>query len=138
MTTAALAAQEQQQGPRRIAQYIYLQPGSEAAYRECHAKVWPKVLEQIKDSNIEDYSINIIPSPSPSSTTTHHPIILVATFKYTGTSYSADMARMAANETVQEWWNMTDAMQVSPVEGATGSMGEKGWWGQCEEVFRLE
>ena len=23
-------------------------------YKECHAKVWPEVLKQIKDSNIED------------------------------------------------------------------------------------
>jgi L-rhamnose mutarotase len=23
-------------------------------YKECHARVWPEVLKQIKDSNIED------------------------------------------------------------------------------------
>jgi L-rhamnose mutarotase len=27
---------------------------------------------------------------------------------------------MAANPKVQEWWDMTDRMQESPVQGATG------------------
>ena len=48
------------------------------------------------------------------------------------------MARMAANPKVQEWWAMTDSMQESPVEGATGSKSGPGWWGQTEEVFYTE
>lgn len=42
------------QGPRRIGQWLYLKPESIEAYKECHAAVWPEVLEQIKDSNICD------------------------------------------------------------------------------------
>jgi L-rhamnose mutarotase len=39
--------------------------------------------------------------------------ILFATFKYVGTDYEADMKKMAANEKVREWWDVTDQMQVS-------------------------
>ena len=33
---------------------------------------------------------------------------------------------------------MTDGMQESLVEGATGSESGPGWWMDTEEVFRLE
>ena len=47
---------------------------------------------------------------------------------------------MRANPKVQEWWQLTDRMQVSFVEGATSSYGEGGsgepsWWKGVEEVF---
>lgn len=63
---------------------------------------------------------------------------LFASFKYVGYAFDEDMARMAANPKVQEWWRMTDGMQESPVEGATGSASGPGWWGQTEEVFYVE
>ena len=63
---------------------------------------------------------------------------LFASFKYVGNAFDEDMARMAANKKVQEWWAMTDGMQESPVEGAQGSAKGPGWWGQTEEVFYVE
>lgn len=63
---------------------------------------------------------------------------LFASFKYVGNAFDKDMERMAANPKVQEWWRMTDAMQESPVEGATGSASGPGWWGETEEVFYTE
>ncbi|KAF2637227.1 rhamnose mutarotase [Massarina eburnea CBS 473.64] len=117
------------QGPRRIGQWLYLKPSEIEAYKKCHAEVWPKVLEQIKDSNIKDYSIYLTLTPRPT---------LFASFKYVGNAFDEDMARMAANPKVQEWWKMTDGMQESPVEGATGSASGPGWWGQTEEVFYVE
>jgi hypothetical protein len=45
----------QRMGPvRRIAQIVHLKPSAVAAYKECHANVWPEVLRQIKDCNIKD------------------------------------------------------------------------------------
>ena len=44
------------------------------------------------------------------------------------------MARMAANPKVQEWWEMTDKMQESPVLEAKSSKAG-GWWKAAEEVF---
>ena len=42
------------QGPRRIGQWLYLNPARIDEYKKCHAAVWPEVLAQIKDSNIKD------------------------------------------------------------------------------------
>jgi hypothetical protein len=42
------------QGPRHVGQFLYLRPECIPEYKKCHAAVWPEVLEQIKDSNIED------------------------------------------------------------------------------------
>jgi hypothetical protein len=39
---------------RRFAQIVKLKPEFEEQYKACHAKVWPEVLKQIKDCNIED------------------------------------------------------------------------------------
>jgi len=39
---------------RRIAQIVHLKPSAVEAYKECHANVWPEVLQQIKDCNIID------------------------------------------------------------------------------------
>ncbi|KAI6803300.1 hypothetical protein KC363_g2548 [Hortaea werneckii] len=114
--------------PKRMAQIVRLKPESLQEYKECHAKAWPEVLQQIKDCHIVDYSIWF---DDRSST-------LFATMKWVGSDFDADMAKMAANPKVQEWWAMTDGMQESFVEGAKGSTDPKGWWKPLEEVFRFE
>jgi len=111
---------------RRIAQIVKLKPEYVDKYKECHAKVWPEVLKQIKSSNIDDYSIFYDPTTN----------ILFASFKYVGYDYAGDMERMRENPKVQEWWKMTDSYQESFVEGATSSQaGEPSWWKGVEEVF---
>jgi len=114
--------------PRRIAQIIRLKPESLQAYKDCHKAAWPAVLKQIKDCNIIDYSIFL----------DEESMILFASFKYTGSDFDADMENMRANPEVRKWWQMTDSMQESLVEGATGSTGQKPWWKNLEEVFRFE
>lgn len=144
------------QGPRRIGQWLYLKPERIEEYKQCHAAVWPEVLDQIKDSNIKDCEQDHTPRDKASAhlrfvsianyqktidsiylSLTPKPT-LFASFKYVGNAFDEDMARMAANPKVQEWWRMTDSMQESPVEGAQGSATGPGWWGQTEEVFYLE
>ncbi|PVH69755.1 DUF718-domain-containing protein [Cadophora sp. DSE1049] len=111
---------------RRVAQIVKLKPEFVEKYKECHAKVWPEVLKQIKDSNIEDYSIFHDPE-------TH---ILFASFKYVGYNWAGDMERMKENPKVQEWWKMTDSFQESFVPGAKNSYdGVPPWWKGVEEVF---
>lgn len=64
--------------------------------------------------------------------------VLFASFKYVGSDYKADMARMAENPRVREWWRMTDAWQESLVPGAVSSeAGEPSWWKPVEEVFYM-
>ncbi|KAL1988873.1 hypothetical protein VTN96DRAFT_6862 [Rasamsonia emersonii] len=116
-------------GPvRRIAQIVHLKPSTVEEYKECHANVWPEVLQQIRECNIRDYSIFFDSDRS----------ILFATFKYVGDDFEADMRRMKENPKVQEWWDMTDAMQESFVPGAISSKEGPGWWKELEEVFYTE
>jgi len=111
---------------RRIAQIVKLKPEYVDKYKECHARVWPEVLKQIKDCNIEDYSIFHDPGTN----------ILFASFKYVGYNWAGDMERMRENPKVQEWWKMTDSFQESLVEGAKSSLdGEPAWWKGIQEVF---
>ncbi|KAI8957730.1 rhamnose mutarotase [Daldinia sp. FL1419] len=113
---------------RRIAQIIKLKPEFIDKYKEVHAAVWPEVLQQIKDCNIEDYSIF-----HDSGTG-----ILFASFKYVGDDYAGDMERMGESPKVREWWAMTDGFQESFVPGAHCSESGPSWWREVEEVFYLK
>jgi len=111
---------------KRFAQIVKLKPEFVGKYKEVHAKVWPEVLKQIKDSNIEDYSIFYDDGTG----------ILFSSFKYVGYNFAGDMERMRENPKVQEWWKMTDSFQESLVEGAKSSAeGDPSWWKPLEEVF---
>lgn len=113
--------------PRRIAQIVKLKRDSLQAYKDCHAAVWPAVLKQIKDCNIVDYSIFL----------DEDAMTLFACMKYVGTDFDADLEKMRANPEVQRWWQMTDGMQETLVDGSKGSTDPKGWWKGLEEVFRF-
>ncbi|KAL2125860.1 hypothetical protein VTI74DRAFT_2453 [Chaetomium olivicolor] len=111
---------------RRFAQIVKLKSEFVDKYKEVHAAVWPEVIEQIRDCNIQDYSIFHDAETG----------ILFASFKYVGNDYTADMERMRQNPKVREWWRMTDGMQESLVPGAKDSeSGEPSWWKPVEEVF---
>jgi len=113
---------------KRIAQIVKLKKEHVEEYKTCHAKVWPEVSKQIKESNIEDYSIFYDDGTG----------ILFANFKYVGYNYAGDMEKMAANPKVQEWWRMTDGFQESFVSGAKSSQeGTPPWWKGVEEVFYM-
>ncbi|OCT53137.1 DUF718 domain protein [Cladophialophora carrionii] len=130
-------SQSQPEEGRRIHQIVRLNPQDYAAYKECHAKVWPEVVAQIRASNMADYSIAYDRDTS----------LLFASFKYTGRDFEADMAKMRAHEPTRRWWAMTDAFQQSVNPGAVssekaGTVGEDGkkvpgWWKECEELFYL-
>ncbi|KAF8913445.1 rhamnose mutarotase [Mucidula mucida] len=113
---------------KRICQIIKLKSSAVTEYKECHAAVWPGVLAALERAHIVDYSINYYPPLD----------LLVTTMKYTGTDYESDMAKVAEDPETQRWWKMTDGMQESFVDGATGSGGETPWWANVEEVFRFE
>ena len=105
---------------QRIAQIIQLKPEVIDEYKRIHAEVWPGVLAMIATCNIKNYSIFL---REPEN-------LLFAYFEYHGEDLKADMAKMAADETTQRWWKITDPMQT-PLE--TAAEGE--WWAPAEEVF---
>ena len=105
----------------RYGMVIGLKPETEEKYKQYHAAVWPDVLEMISKCNIRNYSIYLKDHT------------LYSYFEYHGIDYAADMAKMAADKTTQEWWAIMEPMQ-SPV--ATRKEGE--WWANMEEVFHLD
>ena len=90
-------------------------------YKALHADPWPGVMEQIRRSNIRNYSIYLKDD------------YLFGYFEYVGNNFDDDMAKMAEDSLTQEWWKRTDPCQV-PL--ATRAKGE--WWAQMEEVFHLD
>ncbi|KAJ5481979.1 hypothetical protein N7475_000791 [Penicillium sp. IBT 31633x] len=113
--------------PRRFAQIVHLKPSALAAYKECHANVWPEVLQLIKECNMVDYTIFFDGERT-----------LFATFKYVGTDIKADMVKMRADQKMREWWSMTDEMQESLIPGAVSTVEGPGWWKNLEEVFHTD
>jgi predicted TIM-barrel fold metal-dependent hydrolase/L-rhamnose mutarotase len=108
---------------RRYGAVIGLKPEAIAEYTRIHAAVWPKVLAQIKASNISNYSIYL---KQPEN-------LLFAYMEYTGTDYAADMAKMAEDPATQEGWKICMPMQA-PLD--TRKDGE--WWADAEEVFHID
>ena len=106
---------------RRFGQRIRVRPDRIDEYQRLHAEAWPGVLEQIRRSNIRNYSIY------------RHGEVLFAYFEYVGDDFEADMAAMAADETTQRWWAQTDAMQEPLPDRAPGS-----WWLTMDEVFHTD
>ena len=86
-----------------------------------HANTWPGVLKVIEDCNIRNYSIFL------------HGDLLFAYMEYHGDDFEADMAKMAADEITQKWWDICMPMQ-NPVE----DRAEGEWWKTLQEVFHTD
>jgi L-rhamnose mutarotase len=100
---------------------IRLKAGSAEAYKLYHQAVWPDVLRMITECNIRNYSIYIKDD------------VLFSYFEYHGANLQADMARMAADQTTQEWWAV-----VKPLQEPFDTRAEGEWWAEMEEVFHLD
>ena len=106
---------------KRFGQLINVLPEYFEQYKKYHAAVWPGVLEQIKRSNIRNYSIF------------HRNGMLYAYFEYTGTDFAGDMEKMAADPKTQEWWSVMKPMQEPLADTNAGE-----WWANMDEVFHLD
>lgn len=105
----------------RYAMVIRLRPEYEEAYRAAHAAVPVEVLHTITECNIRNYSIFLRDS------------VLFGYFEYTGSDFSVDMARMAADPATQKWWSIMDPMQEPFPDRAPGD-----WWTRLAEVFHTD
>lgn len=105
----------------RYGQVIKVKPEFLEKYKALHANPWPEVNEMIKKCNITNYSIY------------YKDGYLFSYWEYVGEDYEADMAKMAADPKIQEWWKETDPC-VEIVDSA--APGEK--WARMEEVYHLD
>ncbi|NUQ62371.1 MAG: L-rhamnose mutarotase [Pirellulales bacterium] len=108
---------------KRYGMVIGLRPEKAEEYKRLHAAVWPDVLKMIRRCNIRNYSIYLRALDDGQQ-------YLFSYFEYYGDDFSADMAKMAADETTQQWWALCKPCQ-KPLE----SRGEGEWWAGMEEVF---
>ncbi len=105
---------------QRMCRIIKVKPEIIAEYKRIHATVWPEILEAIRMSNVQNYSIFL---REPEN-------LLISYWEYMGSNYEKDMAEIRHAPRMQEWWNMTDPMQ-EPI--ATRKTDE--WWADTELVF---
>ena len=128
--TAAVLVREASGSPTgRVERYgmvIGVKPDKIEYYKKLHAAAWPGVLKMIKQCNIRNYSI-YLREVEPGK------FYLFSYFEYTGKNFEADMAKMAADATTQEWWKECNPCQV-PIP--TARPGE--WWSDMEEVFHTD
>ncbi|MEP0521870.1 MAG: L-rhamnose mutarotase [Hyphomicrobiales bacterium] len=108
---------------KRYAHVIGIRPDTLEEYKRLHADVWPDVLDQIRRSNIANYSIFL---REPEN-------LLFSYYEYYGTDHDADMAAMANDPRTQEWWKICIPMQ-KPLE--VRQDGE--WWAEMPSVFLME
>jgi L-rhamnose mutarotase len=106
---------------RRFGQVIRVLPDRIDEYEQLHVDVWPGVLDAIRRANIRNYSIF------------REGDQLFAYFEYVGSDFDGDMAAMAADPIVQDWWKLTDAMQEPRPDREEGS-----WWKTIPEVFHTD
>ena len=111
---------------KRIGSVIGLKSEKIEEYKKLHAAVWPDVLEQIRNSNIRNYSIFLKRLPDGN----HY---LFSYFEYVGETFESDMAAMAADPRTQEWWAV-----CKPCQQPLPDVSEDGWWADMEEVFHAD
>jgi L-rhamnose mutarotase len=111
---------------KRYAGIIEVKEDKLDEYLSLHASVWPDVLDMIKQCNIQNYSIYLRKLPKGK-------YYLFSYFEYVGKDFDMDMAKMAADETTQKWWDVCKPCQKPLEDRAEGE-----WWAAMEEVFHCD
>ncbi|MBO7269706.1 MAG: L-rhamnose mutarotase [Bacteroidales bacterium] len=103
---------------KRYGQVIAVKAEKLEEYKRLHANAWPGVLKMISDCNIQNYSIY------------YKDGLLFSYYEYVGNDYEADMAKLAADEETQRWWDV-----CKPCQQPLDTRAEGEWWADMEEVF---
>lgn len=109
---------------KRYGMVIGIQDDKIEEYKKLHAAAWPDVLKKIKECSIQNYSIYL------GQIGNRH--YLFSYFEYTGNDFDADMKKMAADKTTQEWWKV-----CMPCQAPLDNRKEGEWWMNMEEVFHI-
>ncbi|MDP6634368.1 MAG: L-rhamnose mutarotase [Phycisphaerae bacterium] len=107
---------------KRFGWVAQIKPDQYAEYKRLHADVWPDVLEMITACNLRNYSIY------------HKDGQLFTYVEYVGEDFQADMAKMAADPTTQQWWALVTPM----FKDADAETGGDEVWVDMEEIFHLD
>ena len=104
----------------RMCRIIKVKPEIIREYKRIHAAVWPEIIAAIAKSNVKNYTIFL---REPEN-------LLISYWEYHGSNYALDMEEIKKAPRMQEWWDITDPMQM-PLD--TKKQDE--WWAGTEEVF---
>ncbi len=122
---ASSKASKPKREPQRFGQVIGLKREKQIVYDMLHAHPWGPINKTIKESNIQNYSIY--------ETELDGELYLFSYFEYAGDDFKADMARMAKNKAMQEWWKLTDPCQIRLPGTPEGEQ-----WKKIREVYHLD
>jgi L-rhamnose mutarotase len=125
-TVLLITACTKSRPPQRFGSVIGLKPEKIEEYKKLHAAIWGEVAKAVRDANIRNYSIYLRKMPDGN-------YYLFSYLEYVGTDYRADMAKLAANHSAQEWWKVTNPCQQPLADRKPGD-----WWSSMEEVFHQE
>jgi len=109
--------------PKGFGSVIGLRAEKIEEYKRLHAAVWPEVARAVRDANIHNYSIYLHKLSDGN-------YYLFSYLEYTGSDYPGDMAKLARNPKVKEWWTLTDPCQQPLPDRPQGQ-----WWSPMDEVF---
>lgn len=112
--------------PKRYGKVIGVRAEKLEEYRRLHAAVWPGVKAMIQACGMRNFTIFLRRLPDG-----HHYLFMY--FEYVGDDYEADMKKMAADPTTQQWWKLTEPCQTPLPDRQPGE-----WWADMEEVCHLD
>ena len=108
---------------KRMGMVIRLKADKILEYKRLHADVWPDVLKTIAKANIKNYTIFL---REPEN-------LLFGYWEYHGIDFEADSAKIAADPRTQEWWKITDTLQIRMESSKANEQ-----WSIMEEVFHTD
>jgi L-rhamnose mutarotase len=111
---------------KRYGSVVEIKADALEKYKRLHAATWPEVLAMNSRCNIRNYSIFLRRLPDGK-------YYLFSYFEYVGTDYDADMALLASNPVVQEWWDVCKPCHEPLPDRPAGE-----WWAPMEEVFHQD
>jgi L-rhamnose mutarotase len=98
-------------------------PAAIASYREHHRRVWPEVIESLREAGVERMDIHVL----------GRRLVMIVELR-TGLDYRRTFAaHVASSPRVVEWERLMKSLQ----EPAPGSPSGD-WWALMEPVFSLE
>ncbi len=106
----------------RFASVIGLVPEKETYYRQLHADAWPSIINRLRSSRIQNYSIFI--------TEIEGKKYLFSYMEYVGDNLEADMRAIAEDPESRRWWHETEPCQIPLPSRHPGSQ-----WSSMEQVF---
>ena len=110
---------------KRFGSVIGLKPEKEQYYRKLHADAWPTVVERLKKSNVQNFSIYV--------TELEGKKYLFSYFEYNGINFQKDMKSVAEDPETKRWWKETDPCQIQLPTKKPGAN-----WSEMEMVFLME